>query len=101
MLGGINMLKEKYESGEIYTIKLKSGEEIIAKLVAVTEAGFSIDQPLRVVPGPEGYGFMPWIYSSTTHKFDIASAALVTSPILTEAEAAKHYVQSTTSIQLL
>lgn len=50
--------------GEVYTFKLASGEEVIAKVVAVGEGSISLSHPLSVAPNPQGMGLIPAIFTA-------------------------------------
>ena len=54
------------ENDTIYTIKLTTGEEIVARLTAqnLTEGYMTITHPIMIVPGPQGLQMMPGLFSA-------------------------------------
>ena len=48
---------EKYKNGNLITLKLVSGEEVIAKLKDLTSDYVSIDKALVLMNGPKGLAF--------------------------------------------
>ena len=56
--------KQKYNSGDIITIKISNGDEIVAKFVGETDSGFMIKKPMTVVPTQNGIVLMPSLITS-------------------------------------
>jgi hypothetical protein len=52
------------QAGNVYTFKLNSGEELIAKVNAVEESAFVIEEPVSVAPGPKGMGLVPSLFTA-------------------------------------
>ena len=48
---------EKFKEGNIITLKLVSGEEVIAKFKSLTDDYISIDKALVLMQGPQGLAF--------------------------------------------
>ena len=48
---------------EVYTFKMTSGEEIIAKVVGVNGDTIEVTNPLGVAHGPQGMGMLPCIFT--------------------------------------
>jgi hypothetical protein len=49
---------------EIYTIKLTTGEEIVAKIVDVQDESIEIQNPILTVLSPQGLQMMPGLFSA-------------------------------------
>lgn len=49
---------------EVYSLKIANGDEIIAKILEVSEDTFLVQSPLTVVPGPQGLQLMPSFFTS-------------------------------------
>jgi len=50
---------------EVYTFKLVTGEEIVARVISGNEdAGFDIEHPILCVLGPQGLQMMPYLFSA-------------------------------------
>ena len=52
------------KAGNVYTFKLNSGEELIAKVNAVEDSAFIIEKPVSVAPGPKGMGLVPSLFTA-------------------------------------
>ena len=48
---------EKFKEGNLITLKLVSGEEVIAKFKSLTDEYISIDKALVLMQGPQGLAF--------------------------------------------
>ncbi len=90
---------------ELVALKLRSGEELIARVeenIAPSES-ITISKPRLVVPVNAGDGirpmFMPWILSNPDGTYDLPKAhvAIQTKPV---PEMENIYLQHTTSIAL-
>ena len=51
-------------TGNIWTLKLNSGEELVAKVTSVTDLDIVLHDPLSVAPGPQGVGLMPSLFTA-------------------------------------
>jgi hypothetical protein len=49
---------------EIYTFKLNSGEELIAKVIKAETDFITIFDPVSVAPGPQGLGLVPSLFTA-------------------------------------
>jgi len=50
--------------GKVYTFKLGSGEEMIAKVTCIDNHTVLIEDPVSVAPGPQGMGLIPSMFTS-------------------------------------
>jgi len=69
-----------YNIGTIYSIKINSGEELIARVADESETTLTITNPVSVAPGPQGLGLIPTFFTSeaksvTLYKTSIALVA--------------------------
>jgi hypothetical protein len=86
--------------GEVVSIKLISGEEIIARLEEETATHIKVSRPLMVSLGAQGLGMIPFVFlaQSETMKLNI-DHVMVLSP--SKKDAADQYIQGTTGIALV
>jgi hypothetical protein len=56
------------EKDEILIFKLASGEELIAKIVEVTDGMFILKQPVSMAPTQQGLQMMPSMFSGNLDK---------------------------------
>jgi hypothetical protein len=88
------------EQGQVYTFKLNSGEELIAKVEFVNGEFLTISEPVSVAPGPQGMGLMPSMFTADPR----AQARLNTNSVslcaLTDDSVKMKYIEATTGIKL-
>lgn len=53
---------------EIYTIKLATGEEVVARVISQDPAGITIENPILCVLSPQGLQMMPGLFSANLDK---------------------------------
>jgi hypothetical protein len=89
-----------FETNQVYTIKLNSGEELIAKITAVSASSIVIQDPVSVAPGPQGMGLVPSLFTADprqTVQLNTASVALVAK---TDESVRLKYLEATTGIKV-
>lgn len=90
------------EFNKVYTFKLNSGEELIAKATGHDiECGeLIISDPVSIAPGPQGMGLVPSMFTAnpkSEHRLNTSSVALYAE---TEDSVKDKYTEATTGIQL-
>jgi hypothetical protein len=90
------------ELGKVYTFKLNSGEEMIAKVTDHNSNSnwIEIQDPVSVAPGPQGLGLVPSMFTGdikTAIRLNISSVAFYA---LTEDGVRMKYIEATTGIQV-
>lgn len=95
------MLLEKPKSkGDVITIKLTSGEEVIARFEDDNTSGIKISKPMMLSMGPKGVGMMPYLFTvdpDTPITINNSAIAVLSA---TDEDFAKQYTTSTTGIQM-
>jgi hypothetical protein len=86
--------------GEVVTIKLTSGEEIVAKLVEDGAVYYKLKNPQVIAMGPKGPGLMPYLFTVDPDKEIRLAKGTVTVCEATEKQFADQFIQSTTGIAL-
>lgn len=89
------MIKEN----DIATLKLTSGDEIVAKIIEIRDfQGYTISKPLGVMMAQQGFGLVPWILTADPDtKIDIAHDAIA-AITKTQDRVAKEYIKQTTGL---
>jgi hypothetical protein len=93
-------------ANEIVTIRLSTGEEVIAKCVEATDRDIVLSKPVIIqmqMMGPQqaGIGFVPFLISmDEDEKVTIPLAALVTRPVRSRRDVAANYYKMTTGIEM-
>jgi hypothetical protein len=86
--------------GEVITLKLTSGEEIVAKLVEETDTHYKLSKPMVIGMGQKGPGLMPYLFTVSPNKDIKLLKTTVTVAEATDEVFAKQFVESTTGIAL-
>ena len=87
--------------GEVITLKLTSGEELVAKLVEEGDAYYKLSKPMVIGMGQQGPGLMPYLFTVHPDKDIKLHKNTVTVIEETDAVFAKQFLQSTSGIQLM
>jgi len=85
--------------GETVSIKLISGEEIIARLEEETSDKVKIYKPLSVNISSTGLGMMPFMFLAASDTLEIKTQHIIAMSA-SKKEAADQYVQGTTGLAL-
>ena len=86
--------------GSIYTFKLNSGEELVAKITDLDQDSIHLEHPVSIAPGPQGMGLVPSLFTANMSKniqLNINSVSLVAE---TDESVAAKYIEATTGIRV-
>lgn len=86
--------------GEVITLKLTSGEEIVAKLTDETANYYKLTKPMVIGMGPKGPGLMPYLFTVNPEKEIKLLKTTVTVCEATDKGFADQFVEQTTGIKL-
>jgi hypothetical protein len=86
--------------GEVITIKLTSGEEVVAKLVEETELYYTLSRPMVLSMTQQGVGMMPYLFTVSPDSEVKLNKATITMVEATDKSFADQFLQSTTGIRL-
>jgi hypothetical protein len=86
--------------GEVITIKMTTGEEILAKLVEEKSDGYKITRPMVLSATQQGIGMLPYIFTVHPDKEFVLNKTAITTVVATEQDFANQYLQSTTGIKI-
>jgi hypothetical protein len=89
------------ELNKVYTFKLNSGEELIAKVVVVHgDHTVVIENPVSVAPGPQGMGLVPSMFTADPDAEIKLNTASVSIYALTDENVRMKYIEATTGIKV-
>lgn len=86
--------------GEVVTIKLISGEEIVGKLTEEQSLCYKISKPLVLSMTQKGLGMMPYLFTVNPDKDIKINKSAVIIIEATDKDFANQYLQGTTGITL-
>jgi hypothetical protein len=81
-------------------MKLNSGEELIAKVIATDDSFISVEEPVSIAPGPQGMGLVPSIFTADPKgifRLNTSSIALYAE---TDDSVKMKYLEATTGIKV-
>ena len=58
------LIQKPLSVNDIITLKLTTGEELVAKLVEVNDSYYAVSRPLVLVIGPSGVGLQQWVLTA-------------------------------------
>lgn len=88
------------EIGKVYTFKLNSGEEIIAKVTTDAMPWIEIEYPVSVAPGPQGMGLVPSSFTADPRQKIQLNINNVVLWALTDDGVRAKYIEATTGIKV-
>ena len=94
------LIDKGVSEGEVITLKLTSGEEIVAKLVEDGPVYYKLKNPQVIGMGPKGPGLMPYLFTVNPDKEIKLQKSTVTVSEATDEVFAKQFIESTTGIAL-
>lgn len=89
-----------FSKDEIYTIKLTSGEELVAKVIGIGDGWLTISSPVSVAPGPQGMALMPAMFTCDPRSETQLNISNITVYALTDGSVRSKYVEATTGIKV-
>ncbi len=87
-------------AGEIITIKLISGEELIGKLIEETSEGLKLSKPVVLSASPQGVGMIPYLFTVNPNKEVVVNSHAIITKAVCDKQFADQYIQGTTGIKL-
>jgi hypothetical protein len=93
------LLNKAITTGEVVSIKLISGEEIISRIDEEHTDHIVLSRPLSVSIGPNGLGMMPFMFLNSSNTVNIKQSHIIAMGVAKK-EASDQYIQGTTGIAL-
>ena len=94
------LIDKGVSTGEVVTLKLTSGEEIVAKLEEETTTYYKLSRPMVIGMGQKGPGLMPYLFTVDPKKDIKLLKTTVTVCEATDKQFADQFIESTTGIAL-
>jgi hypothetical protein len=94
------MITPVLKTNSVYTFKLNSGEEVIAKVVSNGNNWLHIENPVSVAPGPQGLGLVPSMFTSDLDEPIYINTDSVTLYAVTDEAVKNKYIEAVTGIRL-
>ena len=84
--------------GEVYTLKLTSGEEVVARVTEIEDQYLLLHDPVSVAPGPQGLGLMQSLFTANPKDPARLNINNVTIYALTDESVKAKYIEATTGL---
>ena len=93
------MLKEKIcEKGDIVTVYLQTGQEILGKFVSEDDSFTTIKKPLTIAMGPKGAAFQTFTVTGDSENNVYFKQGKVITMLKTRKDTADSYTEATSTI---
>ena len=88
------------ETGKVYTFKLNSGEEMIAKVLEIGQNNFIITEPVSIAPSQQGMQMIPSMFTAEQRGNVTLNTSAIAFYANTDDNIKDKYIESTTGIKL-
>jgi hypothetical protein len=95
------IVNKTYDVGDVISIKISSGEELVAKLVSISSTDFILNRPLALGMTQQGPAFTPYMVTVDFKHDDLTLARNHVVAVTKTVEQVKQsYTQSVTGIAM-
>jgi hypothetical protein len=93
------LIQKGYQPGDVVCFKVVNGDEIVAKIVEITDDSYTISRPCTVVPSQQGLGLLQSLFSGDLNTNVTLSRQhiIMHAPVIKDLE--NHYIKTTTVIE--
>jgi hypothetical protein len=85
---------------KVYTFKLSSGEELVAKVTSIDGDWITVSHPVAVAPSPQGMALVPALFTADHEKKISINITMVSMIATTDSSVKNKYTEATTGIAL-
>ena len=93
------LLQKPIREGDVVSVKLINGDEIIARLEADDHQGITLNKPLAITMSAQGLGMIPWVFLGEKDSYTLKREHIFVM-VPSKKDAADQYLQGTTGIAL-
>jgi len=94
------LIEAPYATGDVVSVRLSSGEEIVGKLLDDNEKTIKLKQPLSAIMSEKGLAMLPFMLTVNVEADLVVNKNQIMITAKSIKEVADHYLQSTTGITL-
>jgi hypothetical protein len=94
------LINKGFSAGDVVSIKILNGDEIIARFESEDKETVTISRPLALTMGQGGLGMIPWVFLGNSEKITLQRNH-VFFVVASKKEAADQYMEGTTGIALV
>ena len=92
------LIEVPYKNGDVVTVKMKSGEELVGKLEASDDISIKLAKPLTLVASQQGIGLQPFLFTADINKSYVIKWEAINFVVPTKKEFSDTYSQSTSGL---
>lgn len=92
------MLVQSFKYNEIVSMKLTTGEEIVAKFMEIDDSGYRVNKPLVLAVTANGPSLTPFLFTASIDNDLVIPKNAVIAMASTEKQTAGQYIKGTTGI---
>jgi hypothetical protein len=93
------LINKGFSAGDVVSLKLLNGDEIIARFESETADEVTIDRPLALTMGAQGLGMIPWVFLGDKSTMTLKKSHVFVM-LTSKKDAADQYMEGTTGIAL-
>ena len=93
------LINKGFSSGDVVSIKLINGDEIIARFESENTDTITVSRPLALTMNGGGLGMIPWVFLGKDSAITVSKSNTFFI-VESKGEAAKQYLEGTTGIAL-
>lgn len=93
------LINKGFSTGDVVSLKLVNGDELIARFEAEDTAEITIHKPLAITIGGQGLGMMPWMFLGDRDTITLRKDHVFV-VMNSKKDAADQYLTNTTGIAL-
>jgi hypothetical protein len=87
------------EKDKVYTFKLTNADEIVGKVVEITDDAYVVSQPLSAVPTEKGIQLIYTVFTGDPKENATINKTAVAMICSTREEVGDHYLEATTGLK--
>jgi hypothetical protein len=92
------LIENPYKEGDTVSLKLSSGEEIVARLDKEDDTYYTLKKPMVLIAQAEGLGLAPYMFSVNPDNKFMLRVTSVSCVSKTQEEISKQYTATTSGI---
>lgn len=94
------LINKGFSNGDIVSLKILNGDELIARFEEETDSTIKLSKPLAITMGAQGLGMIPWVFLGEDGVVTIQKSHVFVM-VACKKDAADQYRTSTTGIALM
>lgn len=94
------LISKGFSSGDVVSIKLLNGDELIARFEEDDADTVTVSRPLAITMSPQGMGLIPWVFLGEDAKIVLCKKNTFFI-VPSKKDAATQYLEGTTGISLI